>query len=1505
MTWTIAFCLLIVVTFLYEPALLGKWAAHLVRRLINNVYEFGVAFCTELDIVTLDPSLDLQEHIFSFPFLSYIARTAILGFINPFDPRHWINTAGALVERAQLRTLRLCRMSQDCIRYIADSGATNHLSYRLADGDRLLSRQSVSTALGGTDSVTMTQLGHCIADPPKAGVVKFDELLSIGTVVDESKAGFHWTPDDGAWFDHATFTAPLVLNVENRTPYLTQAQYDLLRTLRPPTGPEVKLARFDYRWSRPSPYQPTHSLVLLGITCAVFDSQIHWFSMAYLVQFSPSTLLAAWRTSDRDPAVFLSTIAAVSAVLGDDDLSWGGPVDLDDYSGRQVSFMAARTRAPCLFRPSAKPKQSVTAPRDEPSTTEEFDLLTPEESAAFPDELTCSDDLANARRKGQLAYPEQQRVIELLSRGKPVVSADVCFPQHVSFGYSCIWVVELLKSEVLDGTGERVARLVLPFPSKNESFEELIVVLQTLLTRVKVCKDGFVFRTESEVATRHSNFLPWCAAHDIVHEKTQEHRHPSFEVAVGQVERQLRRLHFAQSVPGLTLWSASCLYLLYRSLKESGEPFGVTVAFQHKFPREYYARMAFSPTPGVKNSVVEPNGSPVIVLYPRWYSHNTVVGLIHSDSHLGLKLCELHFSELKMSRSLCFTRNISSTLMVRHYIKQPFRQSVVKKVVPPKHLTCAACVRGSDSAPPLTRGRPPKHTCDDCCMYAETHVFTDTDLVLRPAQSSLHRLDVETIATVLSAVTPIESGDHLPVAPTQSSEASDGEKVHLRRANLCRQALTSDLSDAPGKAQNDGSVPEPMFRRLVEHHEGLEQRLVNPALRRLCGCGSAPADVAAGLVQALQPQIRSEVLEAAERAKDPGQRSQQLKDGFGVRIYDIQTASEIEEPRLFALVLPARELTTAVANDPKLLEEVHDSGNKELGALLKDTLQLKLLEDVKAGDTVIPSLVIYTRKRSGRLKTRLVGCGNFQSSLPTDAVYSSTVDGAFWRLMLIIAIQLGWTAVTVDVSEAFTQSDSKDAAGPRTFCRLPSGWKGPLLPPALKEQGVTSENFAKYVLLIVGWLYGERGAPRAWRQTLISFLLSLDLEGSVKFVQSTYDGDIIFSCSPLLMMVIVLFVDDIWVFSSDGALARRLLALIRQRFRCTEPEFLSDSTPGSPWCVAVGEDDAPTFCAIQVYFRIHECKLYLVLSQREYLDSAFDKLVEKGVISWDELSTRTLELKSSHFSLDWLKEDCEGNPKLTPGQLSALRSGINTLSYAALRTRPDMLSALGQCARGQSEAIARERFLHSLKLLLQYAYTTRAKTVNIDTGRLVDSGKPISSIRAKTILPKDAIIHHSVYFDASLGCGGTGQDGFARQGCQLFVATNSCPPAPTTSKSAVQSTISLATCESELVSGTSAAREVVSHVNLSREVFSCSRHPTPKMFGDNEAANSIGGNVANLRKVRHLSLSQLWLRTASTEGRVNIDFVPSAENISDMLTKVLGRQTLEPLLKLYGLFELS
>ena len=75
------------------------------------------------------------------------------------------------------------------------------------------------------------------------------------------------------------------------------------------------------------------------------------------------------------------------------------------------------------------------------------------------------------------------------------------------------------------------------------------------------------------------------------------------------------------------------------------------------------------------------------------------------------------------------------------------------------------------------------------------------------------------------------------------------------------------------------------------------------------------------------------------------------------------------------------------------------------------------------------------------------------------------------------------------------------------------------------------------------------------------------------------------------------------------------------------------------------------------------------------------------------------------------------------------------------------------------------------------------------------------------------------------------------------------------------------------------------------------------LLGDNQAANLMAAGQAGVRKVRHLSLADLFVREVCHGGRVTVKYIPTDVNTADMFTKVLPGNKLKPLTTLLGLNE--
>ncbi len=140
--------------------------------------------------------------------------------------------------------------------------------------------------------------------------------------------------------------------------------------------------------------------------------------------------------------------------------------------------------------------------------------------------------------------------------------------------------------------------------------------------------------------------------------------------------------------------------------------------------------------------------------------------------------------------------------------------------------------------------------------------------------------------------------------------------------------------------------------------------------------------------------------------------------------------------------------------------------------------------EVTADDEIIPAVMVYTRKRDGRYKARLVALGNRQNQVLPSEIYSPTVSHAANRTLLIRAASRGDFLESFDISNAFILSmlntDDNDPNAEKVIVRLPPHWA---------EDGKRGD----LVRLLRG-LYGLRISPRRWFDTYAAYLKTLGWE---------------------------------------------------------------------------------------------------------------------------------------------------------------------------------------------------------------------------------------------------------------------------------------------------------------------------------------------------------------------------------------------------------------------------
>jgi len=120
--------------------------------------------------------------------------------------------------------------------------------------------------------------------------------------------------------------------------------------------------------------------------------------------------------------------------------------------------------------------------------------------------------------------------------------------------------------------------------------------------------------------------------------------------------------------------------------------------------------------------------------------------------------------------------------------------------------------------------------------------------------------------------------------------------------------------------------------------------------------------------------------------------------------------------------------------------------------------------------------------------------------------------------------------------------------------------------------------------------------------------------------------------------------------------------------------------------------------------------------------------------------------------------------------------------------------------------------------------------------------------------------------------------------------------------SKLQLPLALSSTEAETVGLSATGRTGRGFENLLLEVLHATSIPmTVNLVGDNNASLFITEGDADLRKVRHLELADLYCRTLAGRAEWSVSAVPSSLNVADLGTKILEASALRRLMELAGI----
>jgi hypothetical protein len=117
---------------------------------------------------------------------------------------------------------------------------------------------------------------------------------------------------------------------------------------------------------------------------------------------------------------------------------------------------------------------------------------------------------------------------------------------------------------------------------------------------------------------------------------------------------------------------------------------------------------------------------------------------------------------------------------------------------------------------------------------------------------------------------------------------------------------------------------------------------------------------------------------------------------------------------------------------------------------------------------------------------------------------------------------------------------------------------------------------------------------------------------------------------------------------------------------------------------------------------------------------------------------------------------------------------------------------------------------------------------------------------------------------------------------------------PISWKSKMQPTIALSSCEAEYVALTVAVKDVLFLHQLFSELGVEIESPT-LIFGDNVASIALAKNPVKHERTKHIDIKHHFLRDHVTKNNIKLAYIPTEDNLADILTKTTTKQIFQRL----------
>ena len=316
------------------------------------------------------------------------------------------------------------------------------------------------------------------------------------------------------------------------------------------------------------------------------------------------------------------------------------------------------------------------------------------------------------------------------------------------------------------------------------------------------------------------------------------------------------------------------------------------------------------------------------------------------------------------------------------------------------------------------------------------------------------------------------------------------------------------------------------------------------------------------------------------------------------------------------------------------------------------------VNEVPCGEQVIPVKVLFKRKydnliKEFKYKVRIVARGDLQREVE-ESLYSPVAAAEIIKLLLMMSVRKDWLMKQADVATAFLNGRNKRYV----YIALPQG----------------HIYYKKKVWKALASIYGLKGSPKSWNNTIHNYLLEKGYESCISekclYKKKDKRG----------LIIIVLYVDDLIYTSNSRKLIEEFEEVLMKEFKIKSTSEVTNY---------VGMDIELSKESVSIHQKSKIKRLYEILELENI------KNVKTPMANTD-FNSKGKELEDARL----------------------YRSTVGQLLYIALGSRPDITYAANVLSRYMKEPD--ELKFKMLKRVVKYLKTTEDLKLRFESNKTID-----------------------------------------------------------------------------------------------------------------------------------------------------------------------------------------